>query len=116
MVLCLEMAAAFAIGPAFAGEKGTSPVAATSATSPNDSKATYLARPNANHNLLGELAGTRISVLTISMGPKQPAIDTNVVVVRQPIMGGRYFLAYVDVEMLPGNDGNLVKANFKGQS
>jgi hypothetical protein len=50
MVLCLGMAAAFAIGPAFAGETETSPVAATSATSPNDSKTTDLARPNANHN------------------------------------------------------------------
>ena len=57
MVLCLGVAAAFAIGPAFAGEKETSPIAATSAASPNDSKATDLARPNANHNLLCELAG-----------------------------------------------------------
>src|SRR5437762_14377921 len=77
MVLCLEMAAAFAIGPAFAGEKGTSPVAATSATSPNDSKATDLARPNANHNLLGELAGTWNYVLKISMGPNKPPSETN---------------------------------------
>ena len=52
MVLCLGMAAAFTTGPAVAGETETSPVAATSATSPNDSKATDLARPNANHNLL----------------------------------------------------------------
>src|SRR5438876_4448217 len=37
--------------PRFRGRKGNSPVAATSATSPNDSKATDLARPNANRNL-----------------------------------------------------------------
>jgi hypothetical protein len=96
MVLCLGMAAAFATGPAFAGETETSPVAATSATSPNDSKATDLARPNANHNLLGELAGTWNYVLKISIGPNKPPIETNGVVVRQPIMGGRYFLADFD--------------------
>ncbi len=105
MVLCLGVAAAFAIGPAFAGEKETSPIAATSGASPNDSKATDLARPNANHNLLGDLAGTWNYVLKISMGPNKPPIETNGVVVRQPIMGGRYFLADFDVEMLPGNDG-----------
>src|SRR6266513_267705 len=116
MVFCLGMAAAFAIGPAFAGEKGTSPAAAIPATSPNDSKATDLAKPNANHNLLGELAGTWNYVLKISMGPNKPPIKTNGVVVRQPIMGGRYFLADFDVEMLPGNDGKLEKANFKGKS
>jgi len=116
MVLCLGMAAAFTTGPAVAGETETSPVAATSATSPNDSKATDLAKPNANHNLLGELAGTWNYVLKISMGPNKPPIETNGVVVRQPIMGGRYFLADFDVEMLPGNDGKLEKANFKGKS
>src|SRR5437773_8033975 len=116
MALCLGMAAAFAIGPAFAGEKGTSPVAATSATSPNDSKATDLAKPNANHNLLGELAGTWNYVLKISMGPNKPPIESNGVVVRQPIIGGRYYLADFNVEMLPGNDGKLEKANFKGKS
>jgi hypothetical protein len=66
--LCLGMAAAFATGPAFAGEKETSPIAATSATSPNDSKTTDLAGPNANHNLPGELAGPWNYVLKISMG------------------------------------------------
>jgi hypothetical protein len=116
MVLCLGVAAAFAIGPAFAGEKETSPIAATSAASPNDSKTTDLAKPNANHNLLGELAGTWNYVLKISMGPKRPPIETNGVVVRQPMMGGRYFVADFDVEMLPGNDGKLEKANFKGKS
>ena len=116
MVLCLGMAAAFAIGPAFAGETESSPVAATSRTSPNDSKTTDLARPNPNHNLLGELAGTWNYVLKISMGPNKPPVETNGVVVRQPIMGGRYFLADFDVELLPGADGKLEKANFKGKS
>src|SRR5438874_12518760 len=116
MVLCLGMVAAFAIGPAFAGEKETSPIAATSAASPNDSKATDLARPNANHNLLGELAGTWNYVLKISMGSNKRLIETNGVVVRQPIMGGRYFLADFDVEMLSGTDGKLEKVNFKGKS
>src|SRR5947208_10530948 len=91
MVLCLEMAAAFAIGPAFAGEKGTSRVAATSATSPNDSKATDLARPNANHNLLGELAGTWNYVLKISMGPNKPPIETNGVVVANQLWAAATF-------------------------
>src|SRR6266566_7153595 len=103
MSLCLGMAAAFAIDPAFAGETETSPAAAIPATSPNDSKTNDLARPNANHNLLSELAGTWNYVLKISMGPNKPPIETNGVVVRQPIMGGRYFLADFDVEMLPGN-------------
>ena len=114
--LSLGTAATFAASPGFAGEKETSPVAAISATSPNDSKPDDLARPSANHNLLGELAGTWNYVLKISMGPNRPPVETNGVVVRQPIMGGRYFLADFDVEMLPGADGKLEKANFKGKS
>src|SRR5437773_10569177 len=50
------------------------------------------------------------------MGPNKPQIETNGVVVRQPIMGGRYFLADFDVELHPGADGKLEKANFKGKS
>jgi len=50
------------------------------------------------------------------MGPNKPPIETNGVVVRQPIMGGRYFLADFDVEMLPGAKGKLEKVNFKGKS
>jgi Protein of unknown function (DUF1579) len=116
MALSLGMAAAFAVDPAVAGETETSPVAAASTASPNDSKTSDLARPNANHNLLGELAGTWNYLLKISMGPNKPPVETNGVVVRQPIMGGRYFLADFDVEMLPGADGKLEKANFKGKS
>ena len=116
MALCLGMAAACAIGPAFAGEKETSPVTAAPARSPNDSTSDDLTRPSANQNLLGELAGTWSYVLKISMGPNKRPIETNGVVVRQPIMGGRYFLADFDVEMLPGTDGKLEKVNFKGKS
>jgi len=50
------------------------------------------------------------------MGSNKRLIETNGVVVRQPIMGGRYFLADFDVEMLPGTDGKLEKVNFKGKS
>ncbi len=50
------------------------------------------------------------------MGPNKRPIETNGVVVRQPIMGGRYFLADFDVEMLPGAKGKLEKVNFKGKS
>src|SRR5947207_6965279 len=50
------------------------------------------------------------------MGPNKPPIETNGVVVRQPIMGGRYVDADFDVKMLPGNDGKLEKANFKRKS
>ena len=52
----------------------------------------------------------------MSMGSNKRPIETNGVVVRQPIMGGRYFLADFDVELLPGADGKLEKANFKGKS
>ena len=116
MALCLGMAAIFAVGPAFAGEKEASAVAATSTTSPNDSKTTDLTGPNAKHHLLSELAGTWSYVLKISMGPNKPPVETYGVVARQPIMGGRYFLADFDVEMLPGAEGKLEKANFKGKS
>ena len=54
--------------------------------------------------------------MKISMGSNKRPIETNGVVVRQPIMGGRYFLADFDVEMLPGTDGKLEKVNFKGKS
>src|SRR5438874_11284292 len=49
------------------------------------------------------------------MGPDK-WVETTGVVVRQPIMDGRYFLADFDVAMLPGADSTLQKANFKGKS
>ena len=114
--LSLGMAVTFAVGPVFAGEKETSPVTAAPARSPNDSTSDDLTRPSANQNLLGELAGTWSYVLKISMGSNKRPIETNGVVVRQPIMGGRYFLADFDAEMLSGTDGKLEKVNFKGKS
>jgi hypothetical protein len=113
--LSLGMAATFAVGPVSAGEKETSPVAAVPATSPNDSKPDDLARPSANHNLLGELAGTWSYVLKISMGPNKAPVETNGVVARQPIRGGRYFLADFDVEMLPSAEGQTGKGELQRQ-
>jgi hypothetical protein len=81
----------------------------------NEPKATDLAKTNSNHQLLAELAGTWNYKLKIRTGPDKWT-ETNGIVVRQPIMNGRYFLADFDVEMLPGADGKLEKANFKGKS
>jgi hypothetical protein len=43
-------------------------------------------------------------------------LETNGVIVRQSIMGGRNLLADFDVPMLPGASGQLEKKDFKGKS
>jgi hypothetical protein len=71
--------------------------------------------PTANHKLLAELAGTWNYKLRIHMGADE-WLETDGVVVRQPIMGGRYLLADFEVPMLPGASGQLEKKDFKGKS
>ena len=83
---------------------------------PDEARSADVAKANANHQLLGELAGTWNYILKISIGPNKPPIETNGVVVRQPIMDGRYYVADFNVEMLPGADGKLQHAKFKGKS
>ena len=74
-----------------------------------------LLKPNSNHKLLAELAGTWNYKLRIRMSADN-WLETDGVVVRQPIMGGRYLLADFDVPMLPGASGQLEKRDFKGKS
>ena len=74
-----------------------------------------LSQPNANHKLLAELAGIWNYKLRIRMGSDK-WLETDGVVVREPIMGGRYLLANFDVPMLPGASGQLEKKDFKGKS
>jgi Protein of unknown function (DUF1579) len=74
-----------------------------------------LSQPNANHKLLAELAGTWNYKLRVRLGADE-WLETDGVVVRQPIMGGRYLLADFDVPMLPGASGQLEKKDFKGKS
>ena len=81
----------------------------------DDRNADDATKPGANHELLGELAGKWNYVLKISRGPDKPPIETKGVVVRQPIMAGRYYLADFNVEMLPGASGELERANFQGK-
>jgi len=73
-------------------------------------------KPNANHKLLGELAGTWNYVLKILVGPNKPPVETDGIVVHKPTMDGRYYFADFTVEILPGADGKLQKANVKGKS
>ena len=81
----------------------------------DDRNANDATKLGANHQLLGELAGKWNYVLKISPGPDKPPIETNGIVVRQPIMAGRYYLADFNVEMLPGASGELERANFQGK-
>ena len=114
--LLIAIVTAFIVRAALAEEKETLAVSGATATPPNDPKIADVAKPNANHKLLGELTGTWNYVLKISMGPNKPAVETDGIVVGKPIMDGRYYLADFAVEMLPGADGKLQKANFKGKS
>ena len=82
VALFIAIVAAFTIDGAFARETETSSVAGVPATPPNESKTADLAKPNANHNLLGELAGAWNYVLKISMGPNKSPVETNGFVVR----------------------------------
>ncbi len=66
---------------ACAEEKETSDASVASAT-PNEADATDLSKPNVNHKLLGELAGTWNYILRISMGPNKPPVETDGVAVR----------------------------------
>ena len=81
----------------------------------DDRNADDATKPGANHELLGELAGKWNYVLKILRGHDKPPIETKGVVVRQPIMAGRYYLADFNVEMLPGASGELERANFQGK-
>ena len=81
----------------------------------DDRNADNATKPSVNHQLLGEFAGKWNYVLKISRGPDKPPIETTGVVVRQPIMAGRYYLADFNVEILPGASGELEHANFQGK-
>ena len=114
--LLIAIVTAFIVRAALAEEKQTLALSRATATTPDDPKIADIAKPNANHKLLGELTGTWNYVLKISMGPNKPVVETDGIVVRKAIMDGRYYLADFAVEMLPGADGKLQKANFKGKS
>lgn len=70
---------------------------------------------DANHALLAELAGKWNYVLKMSVGPDR-IVETTGVVVRKPIMDGRFMVADFSVEKLPRAGGRLEKVNFHGRS
>ncbi len=76
-----------------------------------------LAKLNENHKLLAQLAGTWTSDVTMWMAPGAPAMKSKGTVVREPIMGGRYFAAdFTGTMKLPGEDGKMKDFDFKGTS
>jgi hypothetical protein len=111
---CLAALAASLGMPSAQEQKTESPTALLS-PAPNKGSSTDLAKPNTNHALLAELVGTWAYKLNIRMG-KDRWITTDGVVVRKPIMDGRFFMADFDVPMLPGAGGKLEKVNFAGKS
>lgn len=125
--------------PAFGQEASPSPVVATSPVSVTTApmSATTAAPPSAadmqkmmqqmmefsklneNHKLLASLAGTWTYTVKMWMNPDPKANPTTSkgTAVRKPMMGGRYFVGDFTGKMqMPGADGKMKEAEFKGMS
>ncbi len=76
-----------------------------------------LSKLNENHKLLGQLAGTWKYTVTMWMAPNALPMKSTGTAVRKPVMGGRYFVMDTTGTIkMPGPDGKLKDAEFKGMS
>jgi hypothetical protein len=137
VIFCLAVLIAL---PAFAQETSPSPAVATSpvsvTTAPMSAPTTAappsaadmqkmmqqmmeLSKLNENHKLLANLAGTWTYTVKMWMNPDPSAKPTESkgTAVRKPMMGGRYFVGDFTGKMqMPGADGKMKDAEFKGMS
>jgi hypothetical protein len=135
VIACATTLLAAAALPIFAQEPetspsaGSSPSAASVATSPmaapagqpNEAemmqKMMELSKLNENHKTLAQLAGTWAYSVTMWMSPDAPPMKSSGTSITKPIMNGRYFSTDITGMMkMPGADGKLKDVTFKGMS
>jgi len=76
-----------------------------------------LSKLNENHKLLGQLAGSWSYTVTLWMAPDAPPMKSAGTETRRAMMNGRYYMADVLGKIkMPGADGKLKDADFKGMS
>lgn len=76
-----------------------------------------LAQPGEQHKLLAPLVGNWDYTSKMWMAPGMPPMEAKGKVVREAVLGGRYFIAHASSPMeMPGADGKMEKFDFKGMS
>jgi hypothetical protein len=131
-IACLAFAIALlgaaSTAPAFAQEKAAPPkdakpatAASSGAAQPNEAdmmaKMMELGKPGENHKLLADMAGNWNYQVKFWMVPGMPAHESSGTAVRKSIMDGRYSVMDVSGKIpMPGPDGKMTAADFKGMS
>jgi hypothetical protein len=76
-----------------------------------------MAKPGENHKLLANGVGTWTYTVKFWMSPDAPPMESSGTAVAREVMGGRYFITDHSGKMqMPGPDGKLMDAEFKGMS
>jgi len=76
-----------------------------------------LAKPGENHKLLASGVGTWNYTLKWWMDPSAAPTESSGTAVTKEVMGGRYFISEHTGKMqMPGPDGKMTEAEFKGMS
>ncbi|MDQ6655495.1 MAG: DUF1579 domain-containing protein [Verrucomicrobiota bacterium] len=111
------------ISPARAEDepKHTPPPAAASAGQPGEAEMMKqmmdLAKPNENHKLLANMAGTWDYTVKFWMDPSKPPQESSGIAVRKAIMDGRYLSGEHNSKItMPGPEGKMQTFDFKGMS